>query len=258
MAFYKTEITSDKITSDNPIHQRLMKPYVVVREWVKGDLLELGCGEGRGFELLSPQVNRYLGLDKIEQVIDRLKARYGQDLFRHSIFPPVKNIEDQSFDTVVSFQVIEHIRDDEMFLREIYRILKPGGMALITTPNKKMTLTRNPWHIREYEAPVFRKLARHIFDDVDLKGITGNQQVMEYYARNKKSVEKIVRYDVFNLQNNLPAFLLKIPYEILNRYNRNRLKSVDDELVRSMSHEDYLVSENPEESLDIFALLHKK
>ena len=48
MTIYKTEITSDDIPSDNPIHQRLLKPYVVISEWVNGELLELGCGEGRG------------------------------------------------------------------------------------------------------------------------------------------------------------------------------------------------------------------
>jgi hypothetical protein len=81
---------------------------------------------------------------------------------------------------------------------------------------------------------------------------------MEYYTRNKKSVQKILRYDLLNFQEHLPAFLLKIPYEILNRFNRNRLKSADDELVLSISHEDYLVSDIPEKSLDLFATLYKK
>jgi SAM-dependent methyltransferase len=257
MAIFKTEITSDKIISDNPIHQRLIKPYVVVREWVKGDLLELGCGEGRGFELLSPVAESYLGLDKITQVIVSLREKYGHGLFRQAVFPPLKNIDDHSFDTVVSFQVIEHVRQDELFLREIYRILKPGGMALITTPNRKMTLTRNPWHIREYEAEEFHVLAGKVFDEVELKGIAGNEKVMAYYARNKQSVEKILKYDIFKLQQNLPAFVLKIPYELLNRFNRNRLRSADDALVSSITHEDYLVSEDPENSLDLFAVLHK-
>ena len=47
MALYTTEIASDKITSDNPIHQRLLKAYYIAKEYVKGDLLEIGCGEGK-------------------------------------------------------------------------------------------------------------------------------------------------------------------------------------------------------------------
>ena len=51
MATYTTEIASDKILSDNPIHQRLLQAYYLAKPYVKGDLLELGCGEGRGVEL---------------------------------------------------------------------------------------------------------------------------------------------------------------------------------------------------------------
>ena len=36
------------------------------------------------------------------------------------------------------------------FVKEIYRVLKPGGKLILTTPNKAMTLSRNPWHVREY------------------------------------------------------------------------------------------------------------
>ena len=48
MSVYTTEIASETITSDNPIHQRLLKAYVVAAEMVRGNLLEVGCGEGRG------------------------------------------------------------------------------------------------------------------------------------------------------------------------------------------------------------------
>ena len=37
---YTTEITSDQLSSDNPLHQRLLKPYISARQWIKGDLLD--------------------------------------------------------------------------------------------------------------------------------------------------------------------------------------------------------------------------
>ena len=52
---------------------------------------------------------------------------------------------------MVTFQVIEHIKRDRDFLKEIYRVLKPGGKLILTTPNKNMSITRNPWHVREYD-----------------------------------------------------------------------------------------------------------
>ena len=50
MSVFKTEIVSDIIPSDNPIHQRLLKPYTVIKNQIRGNVLELGCGEGRGIE----------------------------------------------------------------------------------------------------------------------------------------------------------------------------------------------------------------
>ncbi|MDQ3393883.1 MAG: class I SAM-dependent methyltransferase [Bacteroidota bacterium] len=257
MATYTTEITSDSLASDNPIHQRLLKPYFLVRPLIQGKLLEIGCGEGRGIELLAPLSDSYLALDKITDIIERLAKKHANVMFKQAVVPPFEGIPDNTFDVVVSFQVIEHIRDDKFFLEEIHRVLKPGGTAFLTTPNIKMTLTRNPWHIREYTAPELTKLASSIFSKVEMKGIAGNKKIMEYYQQNKKSVEKITRFDIFNLQYRLPASLLKVPYDFLNRVNRNLLKNNHAKLVHDISHEDYLLSLNPEESLDLFCIAEK-
>ncbi len=258
MGVYATEITSSKIISDNPIHQRLLKAYYLAVDYIKGDLLELGCGEGRGVALLAPIAASFTAIDKISEVVEELTRKFPDYKFKRGSFPPLDGTESNSFDTIVSFQVIEHIKDDRKFLKEIWRVLKPGGKAIITTPNKKKSLTRNPWHIREYTASELKTLAEPIFDEVELSGITGNDKVWEYYELNKKSVEKIIRFDIFDLQNRLPALLLKIPYEILNRLNRNILKSENDALVTDILQDDYLLSEDADQSLDLFCIMTKK
>jgi SAM-dependent methyltransferase len=256
MSVYTTEITSDQITSDNPIHQRLLRAYHLAKPYIKGKLLELGCGEGRGIDLLAPLAEQYTAIDKIEPVIDKLKVKHPGYRFEAGHFPPIP-FPDNSFDTIVTFQVIEHIKDDELFVKEIHRILRPGGTALITTPNIKMTLTRNPWHIREYTADELASLCEKYFAKVDMKGVAGNEKVMEYYERNKASVKKFTRFDVLNLQYRLPASLLRIPYDLLNRINRDGLQKEVDDLVTSIRHEDYPLREKDEQNLDLFAILTK-
>ncbi len=256
MAIYTTEITSDQIASDNPIHQRLLKAYVEAVPLISGDLLELGCGEGRGIAHISPKAKTFLGIDKIQSVVDNLEKEYPELQFEASTFPPVK-IPDESFDTIVSFQVIEHIKDDNLFLKEIYRLLKKGGKALISTPNRLMSLSRNPWHIREYTADELEQIAKKYFDKVDMQGIAGNDRVIAYHEQNRKSVNKIMRFDVFNLQHRLPAVILKVPYDIMNRLNRNSLKKQSDELVMSITHEDYSLQKKNDQNLDLFCVLEK-
>lgn len=254
---YTTEITSEQIASDNPIHQRLYKAYIVAEGYVKGDVLEVGCGEGRGLELLIPKSKTFTAVDKIEPAIKKLQIKHPQAAFRAMNIPPLGGLSDNKYDTVVSFQVIEHIQDDTLFLQEIHRVLKPGGMALVTTPNRRMSLTRNPWHIREYLPEELERLAASIFSKVELKGISGNAKVMAYYEENKRSVERLTKFDVFNLQYRLPASLLKIPYELLNRWNRNKLQKGNDSLVTQIQHSDYIVVNDLTDALDLLLIVTK-
>ena len=256
MSVYTTEITSDQIPSDNPIHQRLLQAYHLAAPFIQGNLLELGCGEGRGIDVIAPLASNYSAIDKIGDVIEQLSDKHPSFNFRQGHFPPCP-YESDTFDTIVSFQVIEHIKDDHLFLQEIHRMLKPGGTALLTTPNIKMTLTRNPWHIREYTADQLEAIARKYFDKVDMKGVAGNDKVMKYYEENKASVQRITRFDVFNLQYRLPAPLLRIPYDLLNRLNRNKLNSQNQGLVSEIKASDYLLKEKDETNLDLFLILKK-
>jgi SAM-dependent methyltransferase len=171
--------------------------------------------------------------------------------------PPLTSLGDNVYDFVISFQVIEHIENDALYLKEIHRVLKQGGMALITTPNRKMSLSRNPWHVREYLPEELSTLARKFFSNVDMKGITGNEKVMKYYEENKKSVRRFTRFDIFNLQYHLPASILRIPYEILNRWNRNKLQSTDRRLVSDIKHQDYIVVDDATNALDLLLIVKK-
>ncbi len=256
MSVYTTEIASDKIPSDNVIHQRLLSAYHQAKPFVKGDLLELGCGEGRGVELLAPLANSYVGIDKIKSVIETLEKKYSDYKFMSGVFPPFP-FEDNSFDTIVTFQVIEHVKDDEGFVQEIHRVLKPGGRALITTPNIKMTLSRNPWHEREYTGDELTSMCKKYFENVEMNGIAGDDKVLEYHERNRASVNKIMRFDILNLQHRLPASILRIPYDLLNRMNRNKLNDTGDELVKSITIDDFSLKKQDDGNLDLFCILTK-
>ena len=257
MSIYTTEITSDKIVSDNPLHHRLLSAYVFSEKHINGDVLELGCGEGRGIDIILNKSKSFTAIDKISEITEILSLKYPEEKFISSSFPPLNSIEDNSFDTIISFQVIEHINNDELFIEEIYRILKPGGKALISTPNIKMTLTRNPWHIREYTSRQLQELAKKVFKKIIMKGISGNDKVKKYYEENKKSVSKFKRLDILNLEKYLPNFLYKIPYEFLNRVNRKKLESNDRSLVSSISTSDYILEKDNPKNLDLFLILEK-
>lgn len=171
--------------------------------------------------------------------------------------PPLTGIADNSFDFVITFQVIEHIKNDKLFVQEIHRVLKKGGKLIVTTPNKKMSLTRNPWHIREYLVPELKALLLQSFEEVRTLGVYGDDTVMEYYWANKKAVERITRFDILNLQYNLPRWCLQIPYDIMNRWNRKKMLNSDNEMVSKIKMTDYFLADAGNDCLDLFYVAEK-
>ncbi len=241
--------------SDNYVFQRSLLAYLKAAERVSGDVLEIGTGSGYGVEVIAPKVDSLLTIDKFDTGLDL--SDYDNVLFRQMNVPPLRGIEDTRFDFVVSFQVIEHIEDDRQFIAEVHRVLKPGGKFILTTPNIKMSLTRNPWHVREYTIAELEDRLRDKFSAVETLGVFGNDKIMRYYENNKKSVERITRWDIFNLQYRLPRRLLQIPYDILNRRNRKKLLKQDNALVASITKDDYYIAPAGDHCFDLFYVATK-
>ena len=107
-------------------------------------------------------------------------------------------------------------------------------------------------------ATLSRIIKTKYFSQVDVLGISANTKVIEYYNQNLESVKRFKTLDIFNLEKNLPNFIYKIPYEFLNRVNRNNLQSNDNELVSAITYKDYELVKDDPNNLDLFVLLKKK
>jgi len=254
------ERVSSSDASDNYVFQRSKLAYVeAIKHIVKTNgkrILEVGSGDGYGIQIIAPEVEELLTIDKFKsQAV--LELDYPNVKFQQINVPPLKGIPNSYFDAVVSFQVIEHIANDKLFVKEIARVLKPDGLFIVTTPNKEMSITRNPWHVREYLLDELTKLLLRDFQTVEKLGVEGNEKIMNYYNNNVESVKKITKYDIFNMQWWLPRQLLQIPYDILNRRNRKKLLNQDDQLVKSIQMDDYALVPAHRKCFDWFYIASK-
>ncbi len=135
--------------SDNFVFQRSLLAYHAAAQRIGGDVLEIGTGAGYGIEVVAPHARSFITVDKFAPAAELMRHPHVE--FHQAVVPPLA-FAANSFDFVISFQVIEHVKQDIELVREVKRVLKPGGKFIVTTPNAPMSLTRNPWHVREYTA----------------------------------------------------------------------------------------------------------
>ena len=240
--------------SDNFVFQRSRLAYYAAAERISGRVLEIGTGSGYGIEIVAPHARQFVTVDKHAPAEELIRLPNVE--FRQCTVPPLPFGAEQ-FDCVITFQVIEHIRRDDEFVREIHRVLRPGGKLILTTPTAPMSLTRNPWHVREYTPEALKRLLMEQFRDVEVLGVAGNDRVMEYYEKNRRGVERITRFDPLDLQHRLPAWMLRLPYDLLNRMNRRRLLRENTSLTSSIRMEDYTIGPVSEQSFDLFCVATK-
>lgn len=250
---HTAERVSRTDASDNYVFQRSILAYHYAAGLVSGDVLEIGTGMGYGIEIIAPSATSYTTIDK--------SCAYDASLpdntrFQQMEVPPI-GFADESFDYVISFQVIEHIKRDKDFVKEVSRVLRKGGKFIVSTPNAPMSLTRNPWHIREYTEQQLRDLLSAGFSSIDAYGVNGNDKIMQYYEQNRRSVERIMRFDILDLQHRLPRWILQIPYDVMNRLNRRRLLESNNELTHSIKMEDYSIGEISPQSFDLYYIATK-
>lgn len=100
-----------------------------------GKLLDVGCGGGRFLNRMKKRGWRVEGIDFDAQAIEKATARYG--IKAHIGDLTQCALPSDSFDAITMSQTIEHLYDPYATLTESLRILKPGGLLVMTTPNAK-------------------------------------------------------------------------------------------------------------------------
>jgi SAM-dependent methyltransferase len=125
-AFHRPRLRSPVL----PAVDRLFQRYI--RSGFR--CLDVGCGDGRAGGLgLKPYGVEYLGVDISQNAVEAARAR-GLDAFQIADSTALP-FADAEFDAALCLEVIEHLMYPQLTLAEIFRVLKPGGVLLLTTPN---------------------------------------------------------------------------------------------------------------------------
>jgi len=151
--FNSSAYLASRCTADDP-----RMPHVLPMIGTNKDVLDLGCLDGTLGEVFVKQGNRVKGIDASKEAIQKARDR-GVDARLGNLdeaFP----FADKSFDVVFAGEIIEHVFEVDQFVEEAFRVLRPGGTFIVTTPNLAafgrrmlLLLNRNPHIEISFKAP---------------------------------------------------------------------------------------------------------
>ena len=172
-----------------------LKAYEFLKDEARGKkVLEVGCGDGYGAAYLADVASEVTAIDYDQEVVARALAKYGRANLK---FLPMEagalRFEDNSFDVVCSFQVIEHISEAAIgrYLSEIKRVLRPRGSFYLSTLNLEhavkspKTYKKNPAHCKEFVLTELNDLLLSEFASVEIYGLHLTPK-HRFYQRLKK------------------------------------------------------------------------
>ncbi|MGH9582310.1 MAG: methyltransferase domain-containing protein [Bryobacteraceae bacterium] len=148
-------------------------------------VLDAGCGTGYGTAILAAVAKETAGFDISREAIEYASSHYPEARFlagSAEAFPA----GDGSADLVTAFEIIEHLTGWGKLVEEAHRVLAPGGMFLVSTPNKvdyaeaRKGSGPNPFHVYEFELAAFKDVLAGVFPFVRILG--QNQQEAIVFA----------------------------------------------------------------------------
>jgi len=202
--------TGERLDDASPLYSadlaRHRAAYRLAESYVRGGLaIDLGCGTGYGTAELARHGEHVVGMDRIAPAV-RVRssaARFVRGDIERLPFAA------RRFDTIVSFQVIEHLAESGAYLEEITRVLKPDGVLLLSTPNRSQSDGENPYHLHEYEGDELEAVLGAHFGSVEMRGVHAIGVAARYHADRLRRIRLITRLDPLRLRNRLPRAVVE-------------------------------------------------
>lgn len=253
----RERLVGEDIKDASSLFYRHLAAYNFSAPFVKGKrLLDLGCSDGYGSFLLTKKTKSTVALDIDEKTVLQAKKKYKSENLNFVVGDGLNLKWRNKFDIVVSFQVIEHIREVGYYLMQIKKVLAANGIAIFSTPNRELRLGKgekpwNPYHIREYEKQELYKLLSKYFSKVSLFGLQASSGIYSLEIKRLKLRRMIAKFDKFNLYNRFSReftdFLLKYFKRLIVRNKKEQVKNI--------SLNDFWVSDKKiRKSLDLIAV----
>jgi ubiquinone biosynthesis O-methyltransferase len=148
-------VSPKRIEDDHVERYRFASQFVSGRR-----VLDIACGTGYGSHMLGEAGAKFVdGVDILDEVVAYAKVRYASATVHFSLGDICMIETEQPYDVITCFETIEHVGDFNRALANLHSLLNPGGLLLISSPNRTVTSSfaksiddkpKNPHHVREF------------------------------------------------------------------------------------------------------------
>lgn len=157
------EFHKDKLIYAEHISRYLAAVPIVSNKVV----LDVASGSGYGTKILSDSAKFVYGVDINKVAVNYSRENYGAKNIEFLVGDGESiPIDSETIDVVVTFETIEHIKDYKKFLKELVRVLKPDGIAIISTPNDLEFSEGNHFHLHEFQYEELTNLLKEYFKNL--------------------------------------------------------------------------------------------
>lgn len=214
---YTGERLETHICNDSALEH--LHRYAFTFPFIKGlVVLDIASGEGYGSSLMADHAASVTGMDIDKPSVEAAEKKYRKNNLHYKLGDATKiPLQTHSIDVVVSFETIEHHDKHHEMLREIKRVLKPDGILIISTPEKKAYSDdrnyQNPYHVKEFYLQEFKDFIKQYFNHV----ITSYQEsgrfsilVPEELSLNASQFFEVDYNKVFSENSIKPKYILSV------------------------------------------------
>ncbi len=191
-------------------YEHLIRYLFVVQQLnLKGKtVVDIASGEGYGSEIMSREASEVIGVDISSEAVEYANKKYIKENLKYIQGDACKiPLDDDFADVFVSFETIEHHDKHHEMLSEIKRVLKPDGILIMSSPDKKnyseIPGYDNPYHVKELYYEEFKKLISGYFKHsffFSQNNISGSVITADFGHDDKSSP------DIIDLNQNLNKF----------------------------------------------------
>lgn len=217
----KLPFTGERFVSGltGPIQHEHHHRYLFAAPLCAGKVvLDIASGEGYGCWLLSQVASSVVGVDNDADAVRYASEQYTSERLQFLVGDATAiPMASASVDVVTSFETIEHFQDHERFLQEVSRVLRPGGLLVISSPNRvvysELSGHVNEFHVRELDREEFRAGLLARFANVavfEQRSLYGSAIVAERGGSARVSVLNSadgLAYDSYTGLPNVPYFV---------------------------------------------------